>query len=356
MYLSEGLNLLFLALAVFAITPLRNVFFREPLPSRTAFPRKRIDYIDFLKGVAIISVIIIHIAYFFQNINPHNNNFFINVLTNLFRFAIPFFFICSGILLASFDDHKIKLKDYYYNKFIRIIVPYFLMNILFAAYLSPSFEEFISYILSGTMIPPYYFVIVLTIYYLIFPFINQFKDSKIFLFSAFFISFLSFFLTQLWVYGVLIFAANLFFFFAYGMYMRNYFLQKVLKKEETVFWGIIILLYLWIILSVSGFYYNNQFFYGVAIFNLFFIFKDAILRMPKKIFDAICSFGRTSLWIFLTHFPIMYVVYFILSLLNLNYYIFYALTGIVSIIVCYFIGKISLDAYNKALKALSIKV
>ena len=64
MYLSEGLNLLILALAVFAFASLRKVFFREPLLSESALPRERIDYFDFLKGIAIIAVIIIALIYF----------------------------------------------------------------------------------------------------------------------------------------------------------------------------------------------------------------------------------------------------------------------------------------------------
>lgn len=355
MYLSEGLNLLIGTLAVFIFAKLRHVYFREPLPSHATLPRKRMEYFDFLKGVSIIAVIIIHIAYFFQRLNQNNNDFFMDVLSNSLRFAIPFFFICSGILLASFDDHKIKMKEYYYNKFIRIIVPYLIMNVLIAAFLDPSLEEFFIYIISGVAIPPYYFVIVLTIYYLIFPFINSFKDSKIFLYASFFISFLTFFLIELWVYGILIFATNLFFFFAYGMYMRNYFLQEKLSQKEAKYWGIIILLFLWVALVFPGFYYNNQFFYGIAIFNLFFIFKDKIMRMPRRIFAAVCAFGRTSLWIFLTHFPVMYCIYVILSVFKLNYYLFYGLTGVLSLVICYYAGKISLEAYNMALKAFSIK-
>lgn len=356
MFLSEGLNLLVAALAVIVILPLRKVFFREPLLSKAALPRQRIDYFDFLKGVAIISVIIIHIAYFFQRLNPYNNDFFINTVNNLFRFAIPFFFICSGILLASFDNDNMKFGKYYCNKFIRIIIPYFIMNILFAAYLDSSIEEFAVNVISGAVIPPYYFMAVLVIFYLIFPLIRRFKDSQTFLLVSFFISFVSFFLPQLLAYGALLFAVNLFFFFVYGIYMRNYFLQEVLPKKEIIYWGIIILLYLSVSLIFSGFYYNNQFFYGLAIFNLFFIFKDKITRLPGIFFNAVCSFGRASLFIFLTHFPIMFLIYSILYLFDFNYYVFYALTGVFSIIICYFVGQISLLAYNKVLKILYIKI
>jgi hypothetical protein len=110
------------------------------------------------------------------------------------------------------------------------------------------------------------------------------------------------------------------------------------------------------VLSITGFYYNNQFFYGIAVFNLFFIFKDRIMKMPKKIFNFVCDFGRTSLWIFLTHFPVMFVTYFVLSFFRLNYYVFYGLTGIFSIIICFFVGKIFFKSYNEVLKVLSIKV
>mgnify|MGYP001574878548 FL=1 len=350
--------MLIIALAVFAITPLRKVFFREPLLSKATLPRERIDYFDFLKGVAIISVIIIHVAYFFQHLNPYNNDFFINTVTNLLRFAIPFFFICSGMLLASFDSHKMKLGKYYYNKFIRIIIPYLIMNVLFAAYLQPSMEEFVVNVIGGAVIPPYYFTVVLVIFYLIFPLIRRFKDSKIFLLASFFISFISFFLPQLLMYGALLFTTNLFFFFVYGMYMRNYFLPctRPAIKKEAILWWVIILLYLWIVLGFSGFYYNNQFFYGIAVFNLFFIFKDKIIQIPKVFFRALCSFGRASLWIFLTHFPIVFLIYSILSFGNFNYYVFYALTGVFSIVICYLAGKISLLAYNGVLKVLYIKV
>jgi peptidoglycan/LPS O-acetylase OafA/YrhL len=55
-------------------------------------------------------------------------------------------------------------------------------------------------------------------------------------------------------------------------------------------------------------YYNIRLFYGVAVFNLLFYYKDYFMK--KFFYKPFVKIGNTSLWIFLTHFFIIDFLYF----------------------------------------------
>jgi acyltransferase len=76
----------------------------------TAAPR--IEFLDFIKGIAIICVIIGHSGV------PSLHNLFI------FSFHIPIFFIVSGFLLDESNSITLSFRDFAYKKFKRLIVPY----------------------------------------------------------------------------------------------------------------------------------------------------------------------------------------------------------------------------------------
>ena len=59
-------------------------------------------------------------------------------------------------------------------------------------------------------------------------------------------------------------------------------------------------------------------------------------------------------WIFLIHFPIVIGFYLLFKLFNMNYYIFFILVFIFSMVVSFLVGKLACFVCNKVLEALNI--
>lgn len=356
----EAISLIIITFTIFIFAPLRKVFFPVPLPAKGVFTKKRQPYFDFIKGIAIISVIIIHVVHVFLYHSKTNDIFLLITINNLTRFAIPFFFVCSGILLTARYSSKINLKEFYYKKFINILLPYIILNIIIASLQGISITAFLYNIISGKGMLPYYFVIVLFQLYLLFPLVLNYKDSRIFLVVSFFVSLFSYLTPQVWqIYGIL-FVGKFFFFFAYGMYARNYFLSfdsaQDKNKKDIFYWYLIIFLYILIFFVFPGYYYNIRLFYGIAMFNLFFIYREKIISMDKKLYDLICSYGRNSLWIFLTHFPVVFTTYVYFRLFSFNYYILLILVFFFSVPASFLIGRLCCFIYNDVFGFLKIKI
>jgi len=353
--MSEAISLITISIIVFSLAPLRKIFFPQPLLSKEKASSRRIEYFDFLKGIAMISVIVIHVVYMFYYFNANNNDIFLNIVNNFNRFAISVFFICSGILLTAKNSGKINYSKFYYDKIIRIFIPYIIFNFIIAGFKGSSVLEFYYSLISGNASVPYYFIILLLQFYVLFPFINRFRDSRKFLILSFLISLVSFLAPQTWTfYGVMFFGKFLFF-FVYGMYARNYFLYSKIREQDSIYWWFIVFLYALIFVAIPQHYYNVRLFYGVAVFNLFFIYKEKILSVKNDFFKTICFYGRFSLWIFLTHFFLVNVSYLFFGLFNFNYYIYFIITSVFSILISLPFGLLCSMAYNRILRLVSIK-
>ena len=75
--------------------------------------KKRIEFIDIAKGIAIICIILGHL-----------NNQQINKI--VFTFHVPIFFIITGYFISS----KYSMKEFIKNKFKRLIIPYIITCLL----------------------------------------------------------------------------------------------------------------------------------------------------------------------------------------------------------------------------------
>lgn len=75
--------------------------------------KKRIDFLDIAKGIAIIAIILGHLG----------SNTINRVV---FTFHVPIFFIITGY----FINKKYTIKEFIENKFKRLIIPYFVTSIL----------------------------------------------------------------------------------------------------------------------------------------------------------------------------------------------------------------------------------
>lgn len=304
----DNWSVVILALLVGIFPSFRRVYFRRQTKSDLTKIKDRQIFFDVLKGFSIIAVVLIHVTYFFDHtVNLPKHDLFLSIMNNLSRFAIPFFFICSGILLTPVKS-RADWSDFYRRKLMRILVPYLLVTVFLYSLNPTNIGDLFYKIISGTAAVPFYFVVVLVQLYLLFPFLSKLRDSKYFLIVAFLISIL-YQISPLpsYPFGITLFFKFLFF-FAYGIYFREYYLNYKQDKKELHIWMLIIVAYVLLMLASPEKYYNHRYFYGVALFNVLFYYKDYLLKLPK-LTRFFASFGQKSLWIFLIHFDLMLVIY-----------------------------------------------
>jgi len=90
---------------------------KEVLIKNPAAPR--VEFLDFIKGIAIICVIIGHSG---QGTSLHN--------LFVFSFHIPIFFIISGFLLAESNSITLRFGEITYKKFRRLLLPYLITGLI----------------------------------------------------------------------------------------------------------------------------------------------------------------------------------------------------------------------------------
>src|SRR3989339_846111 len=229
-------SLVILTLLVLILPSFRQVFFRKNEKTEGTVVTERLVFFDILRGIAIIAVVLIHVTFFFTHTKDLvNNNFFINVINNISRFAIAFFFICSGILLNPIKT-KQDLKNFYSRKLVRIVLPYFFVT-MFLFFANPvGIKTLLFQLVTGKAAAPFYFVLVLIQMYLLYPLLSRWRYKRWFLPVMFFVS-LIYFVSPLpeQPFGFPIFLPFLFL-FCYGMYYRDRFLNYQADKQEIFIW------------------------------------------------------------------------------------------------------------------------
>jgi len=87
-------------------------------------PKSNIQYLDSLRVLATLAVILIHVATPVVNMNfGRNNNFWLIgvVIDNFVRFAVPLFLVLSGATLLT---KQYRLVDFYKKRMSRVLVPF----------------------------------------------------------------------------------------------------------------------------------------------------------------------------------------------------------------------------------------
>ena len=107
---------------------------------------KRLIYIYLLRWAAILSVILLHsISPYFTDAGMFGTKtwWFINVINGCTRFGVPVFFMISGYLLLS-DSRELSIGDFLKKRLGRVLLPFFLWNIIYYIYYCPSWNEELS--------------------------------------------------------------------------------------------------------------------------------------------------------------------------------------------------------------------
>ncbi|MBU1202553.1 acyltransferase [Patescibacteria group bacterium] len=346
----EGIVLIIFSLIIFSIPLARKIYFSDIQNKEEKISTSRDLFFDWLKGLSIIAVIIIHVSYFYSFYFGQPHPFF-NIINNLSRFAISIFFISSGILLKPLANKKSALTKFYTKKIVRIFLPYIIIVSALAMFTGTSIKHFLYLLISGQAAVPYYFVVVLLQFYLLYPALSLLRNSKIFLYISFLITLSSYLYPETWrIFGIPLFGKYLFF-FQYGIYMRNYFIiyQKKYFQTQILFWLSIIIIYWLIVFNFDYRFYNVRLFYGLAIFNFLFLLRDKI-NLNNWLQKILIKSGQLSLWIFLLHFFVVELFYKLLNNYSHNIYLDFSIILLLSTIVSFGVAYICDIIYKGVLK------
>ena len=331
---------------VFSIPLFRKIYFLESIKKEYSyFRKKRYDYFDFLKGLAILAVILIHINGFFYD-DIYRDNIFVVAFNNFLRFAIPFFLISSGLLLST----KNGLYSFYSKKMIRIFLPYSFLTIIITAYYKASYFDIFKAFLLGTASPPYYFIALLLQLYLIYPFLLRLSKFKYFLHIVFLINIFYFIFALKYLFFNTLLFPRFIFLFSYGVFAKDRFLScdKNFSLKEKFFYFGVIFSYLAYSFYFKSYFYNPRLFYGIALFNLLFIFKDYFKK--KFFYNLFVCLGKNSLWIFLLHYFVIQAIYTIIKDMNIAFtaqYVLFVFSGLIlSVAFSFLIKNIYIFFFN----------
>lgn len=103
------------------------------------FQRQKIrilDYIAIAKIISAFSVVILHTNNKFWHFNYNiYKQYWIsaNAIESIFYFAVPVFILCIGATLLDFNE-KYGLKEYYYKRFVKVVLPLIFWNIILYFY------------------------------------------------------------------------------------------------------------------------------------------------------------------------------------------------------------------------------
>lgn len=92
--------------------------------------KKRVLYFDFLKAIAIIFVILIHvISEYWETLDVNSNTFIVlSFLDSISRFCVPIYFMVSGSLFLN-EEKNITIKDVLKKYVPRILLLFIFWNI-----------------------------------------------------------------------------------------------------------------------------------------------------------------------------------------------------------------------------------
>jgi len=302
----------------------------------------RVYFFDFIKGISIIFVILMHVAYFYYNFNQTGNlALFQSYMVKVFRCAIPFFVISSGFLLSLKNFSKKEIFKFYKNKFFRLIIPYFIICLIIYLTGNKSFNfgNLLLMCFNGSLSVPYYFMSLLIQSYILYPFIilafKKFKPLTI-LIVSFLISFLSF--CFLYKIGNFYFFAPYLIYFVFGIYLKqslaNTNILEIIKSKSVINFNIfIVVLYLLLgLIGLKDHYSNFQFAYSMSLFLILFASKE---KFENK-FKIISFIGKNSFYIFLTHFFILEFIFNLIKNkfnLEIEFIIFFLLSILFGLIL-----------------------
>ena len=287
--------------------------------------KQRITYVDAMKGLSILLVVLLHCHGWFGDIlyNPELNN-----MLRLLR--LPLFFCLSGLFFKRLDG----FRPFVTKKINQLVIPYFFLALipfcLFAFLYNDRYDDPIFYLLA--VLRPYnlplWFLRVLFLVYILYYVIDKYTSSKSFcvqLSVAFSMLVIAFLINRLgpWIKEIFTLPDDIFILFNEFQYLFKalffFFVAQQVKKRGwirfSLKWSYTILLFL--VLFVISWYLSGYCGGGVApnnlaLHGLYFllqqlcslcmIFAIALLFAKIKFTKALEFYGKNSLVILGNHY------------------------------------------------------
>lgn len=332
--------------------------------------------LDVLKAFAIVGVILIHVVstslFYFDKSSDH---FKVSILVDqFFRFSVPLFVALSGYTLAvRYKGQKMELSYFFRRRVARILPWYFFWSVVILVYLKvthwwnevPHFPLW-KIIFLGKADYHLYFVAMIFQLYLLFPLL-------LFLFKKFSIKFLLFLLFfEVIFYQILssfsvgkidlpvllndqqqyLFFGTWIFPFVLGITLANIKIpQNALKLSKILSIPVIAVSFIWLFKSVFDILQGGfgviiatrstkipTLFYSSVFIIYFIIFKDSVLKFPKKLISILENFGKRSYVTYLCHTIILRIF---LDLITPNTFPKLALLSVMTVIASDSLSQVS---------------
>lgn len=347
---------------------------------------KHVLEIDYLRGFAILAVLSIHTSANFTRISTVNSLLILNVIIDVFsHFAVPLFIFISGFVLSLKYKNPFS-KKLFYKKRLKSTFPQYVIFSMFyiiahqigsliikGSVKLPTLNDVVFKLLTASSSYHLWYFALLFQLYIIYPYIikiyEYFDRSN----RTEFILWISFIVQEIWIILVILIKNNLtfqysslinrlfishVFYFVLGIYVCQNFNRIKERNLKINKWMPIIILI--ITLFISAFWikgivkYGNYYdipphymtipaliqpIYYSLIFSVILKMSSHISKIKNRTSTLIYTLGKYSFGIYLIHVIYMEIIgNIIFPRLNLdyNYWIFYPLLFIFSIILSYY--------------------
>ncbi len=302
---AEQFHLLLLTAIVFLLPPLAQALVPPYEHADGRLLRTngsgRILLFDALKGIAILAVIVIHVTDLWPSsaasIHP-----FLDMLDASMRFALPFFFMLSGILLTPPGSGAQQLLSFYRDRLVTIFVPYALVVVVLGYLYRLSPLEVWHGFYTGSLSVPFYFLVILAQLYLLYPLLARVARKRWFVYASLLFSVGAQLLPYWYVFEIPL-AFRFVGFFVWGVYMSEY-VRRGQTSQRILPYGALVVLFFAGYALFPGAYYNMRPYYGIGLFMVLYLLYLKGYLAPV-IEQWLAYTGAMSLWIFLLHYPIM---------------------------------------------------
>ncbi|HSW48444.1 MAG TPA: acyltransferase [Candidatus Saccharimonadales bacterium] len=312
--------------------------------------KKRNLEIDILRGIAMITVILIHTSYYF-----------INDKTALFlwrwsQFAVPVFIFCSAYIF--FQNTKQLNFEYLKKRIFRLLKPYYIFLLFFFPviyFVNPQILN-LNYIFQSLLtiggVDVSWLVLLFMYLTIIFPLISLCFEKNKYLFWAY--SFLSFASSILLIFYKLTFSYKLIFWLPwsivalFALFFVKFEARSKILKITSFICGIIFVSFYFLLSRINhnlGFIENkyppNIYFLSYGLFSIMILyFLSKIIIPNKRTTSMISFFSKNSYPIFFIHYIFLILFSPYLKTLNLNWFTFFSSILLITSIVQLGINKL----------------
>ena len=180
---------------------------------------KKISYLNILKILGSVAVVLIHvISRSWYDLSPNSTNFtYLTIFDSLVRWAVPIYFMVTGAIFLN-EEKKITFKDLFFKYILRIFLIFFFWNMLYGCLTSIVYDHTFSLnifmnnllgTLQGKNVYHLWFLLLIIGFYLCVPIlklITKKENQKI----------IEYFLIILFIFTSLLTSLNLFFDFTFN--------------------------------------------------------------------------------------------------------------------------------------------